>query len=169
MGHPDWWWGAWWGGLIAAVLVELYAVVDVVDGAVFHGGVGVDGLGALAIELEPGEAAIDVFDMAILRIGVEGDELLEVVESGAEGGGGIVAEGGGVVEGGPGGRVEARRGDDNRCGSVVGGGEVPLVAAMADDVEDEEAEDYGEENVVAGTEVHRCQFSVFSCQFSVVS
>ena len=46
--------------LIAGVLVELYAVVDVVDGAVFHGGVGVDGLGALAVELEPGEAAVDV-------------------------------------------------------------------------------------------------------------
>jgi len=146
MGHP-----VGGGGLDAGGLVIFHAVVDVVDGAVFHGGVGVDGLGALAVELEPGEAAIDVFDVAILLIGVDGDELLEVVESGGEGGGGIVAEGGGVVEGGPGGRVEARRGDDNRRWGVAGGGEVLLVAAMADDVEEKEAEDDGEEDVVAGT------------------
>jgi len=163
MGHPDSWWWSWWGGLIASVFVELYAVVEVADGVVFHGGVGVDWLGALAVELEPGEAAIDVLDVAVLLIGVEGEELLEVVESGGDGGGGIVAEGGGVVEGGPGGGIEARRGDDWRRSSA-GGGEVPLVAAVADDVEDEEADDDGEENVVAGAEVHSCQFSVVSSQ-----
>ena len=40
--------------------MEAGAAVDVVDGAVFHLGVGA-GLGhALAVELEPGEAAVDV-------------------------------------------------------------------------------------------------------------
>ncbi len=137
VGHPD----SWRGELDACGLVIFHAVVDVVDGAVFHGGVGVDGLGALAVELEPGEAAIDVLDVAVLLVGVDGDELLEVVEGRGEGGGGIVAECGGVVEGGPRGSVEAqaRRGDYNRRWCVAGGGEVLLVAAMADDVEDEEA------------------------------
>ena len=111
------------GGLVTGVLVELYAVVDVFDGAAFQGGVGVDGLGALAVELEPGEAAVDVLEVAVLLIGVDGNELLEVVESGREGGGGIVAEGGGMIEGGPGGSVDARRGDDRR-GSGAGGVEV---------------------------------------------
>ena len=151
--------------LDAGVEVVFYAVVDVVDGAVFHLGVGVGLGGALAIEFEPDHATVDVFDMAVLLIGVEGDELVQVLEGGVEGCGGFVAEGGGVVEGGPGGRVDARFGDDDGRGGVGDG--VACVVAMANDVEDEEAEDDGEEDVVAGTEAHGCQFSVVSSQLWV--
>jgi hypothetical protein len=137
----------------AGVLVVFYAVVDVVGGAVFHFEVGVGLGGALAVELEPGKAAVDVVDVAVVLVGVEGDELVEVVEGRVVGGGGIVAEGGGVVEGGPGGCVEAGLGDDDGRGGGAGGDEVSLVAAVANHVEDEEAEDDGEEDVVAGAKV----------------
>ena len=88
MGHPDSWWWSWWGGLIASVFVELYAVVEVADGVVFHGGVGVDWLGAMAVELEPGHAAVDVFEVAVPGVGVEGEELVEVLKGGVVVGGG---------------------------------------------------------------------------------
>ena len=106
--------------------------------------------GALAVELQPGHAAVDVGDVAVLLIGVEGDEGVEVFEGGIVGGGGIVAEGGGVIEGGPGGGVDARPRDDDGCGRGAGGDEVLLFAAMVNHVEDEETEDDGEEDVVAG-------------------
>ena len=128
--------------------MELYADIDVVAGDVSHGFVGV-GLGsALAVDTEPGEAAADVGEVAVVLVGVEGDQFLEVLDGWLVGGGGIVAEGGGVVEGGPGGSVDARLVDDGRGGV---GDRVALVAAVANDVEDEEAEDDGEEDVVAGT------------------
>jgi hypothetical protein len=128
------------------------AVVEVVGGTVFHLGVGV-GLGcSLAVELEPGHAAADVFEVAIVRVGVEGDELVEVVEGGVVGGGGVVAQGGGVIEGGPGRGVDAGLVDDDRRGGVGDG--VAIVVAMVNHVEEEEAEDDGEQDVVAGTEAH---------------
>ena len=136
------------------VLVVPDAVVDVVGGAVFHLEVRVGLCGALTVELEPGKTAVDIVDVAILWIGVEGDELVDVVEGRSEGGGRIVAEGGGVVKGGPCGCGKAGFVDDNGRGSGVGGDEVSLVAAMANHVEDEEAEDDGEQNVVAGAKVH---------------
>jgi len=103
--------------------------------------------GALAVDAEPGEAAVDVGEVAVVLIGIEGEELLEVVDGGLVGGGWIVAEGGGVVEGGPGGSVDARLVDDGRGGV---GDRVALVAAVANHVEGEEDEDDGEEDVVAG-------------------
>jgi hypothetical protein len=136
----------------SGVLVVLYAVVDVVGGAVFHLGVGVDLGSALAVELEPGHAAVDVFDVAVLRIGVEGDELLQILEGGVVGGGGVVAQGSGVVEGGPGRGVDARLVDDDGRGGVGDG--VAIIVAMANHVEEEEAEDDGEQDVVAGAEAH---------------
>ena len=60
-----------------------------------------------------------------------------------------------MVEGGPCGGVEAGRGDDDRRGLGVAEG-VPLVVAVADDVEDEDADDDGEKDVVAGAELHGC-------------
>ena len=92
---------------------------------------------------------MDVGEVAVVLIGIDGEELLEVVDGGLVGGGGIVAEGGGVVEGGPGGGVDARLVEDDGRGSV--GDRVACVVAMANHVEDEEAEDDGEEDVVAGT------------------
>ena len=59
---------------------------------------------------------MDVGEVAVVLVGVEGEELLEVVDGGLVGGGGIVAEGGGVVVGGPGGGVDARLVDDGRGG-----------------------------------------------------
>ena len=67
---------------------------------------------------------MDVLDVAIVLVGVEGEELLEVLESGGEGGGGIVAEGGGVVEGGPGGGVVGAAWLDDGRGGVAGEREV---------------------------------------------
>ncbi len=159
----------------AGVEVVLYAVVDVVGGAGFHLRVGM-GLGhALTVKLEPGEAALDVGyvavgEVAVGLVGVEREELVEILERGVEGGGGIIAESGGVVEGGPGGSVQARGGDDDRRGGCGDG--VPLVVAVADDVVDEEADDDGEEDEVAGAKGHGVGsgsgFSVLSCQFSVM-
>ena len=129
------------------------AGVEVVAAAGFHLGVGV-GLGhALAVEVEPGEAALDVGDVAVGLVGVEGEELVEGFEGGLEFGVRCVAECGGVVEGGPGWGVEARFGDDDgrRGGGEGGAG----VAAVAHHVEDEDADDDREEEVVAGTELHK--------------
>ena len=151
-------------GLGTGIDVVFYAVVDMLAGAVVHFGVWVGLGGALAIELEPCEAAVDVLDVAVVLIGVEGQEFVEVVERRVEGDGGIVAEGGGVVVSGPGGSVDARPGDDDRRGGGTGGDEVSLFAAVANHVEDEEAEDDGEEDVVAGAKVHSCSFSVVSSQ-----
>jgi hypothetical protein len=135
------------------VQVVLGAGVEVVGAAGFHLGVDV-GLGhALAVEVEPGEAALDVGDVAVGWVGVEGDELVKVFERWLEVGVGCVAEGGGVVEGGPGRGVDARPGDDDGRGRGGDGGAV--VATVAHHVEDEDADDDGEENVVAGTELHR--------------
>jgi hypothetical protein len=144
-------------GLGACVLVVLYAVVDVVGGLIFHLGVGVGLGGALTVELQPGHAAVDVLNVAIVLIGVEGNEGVEVFEGGVVGGGRIVAEGGGVVVGGPGGCVDARPGDDHGRGRSAGGDEILLVAAVANHVEDEEADDDGEQDVVAGAKVHRAE------------
>ena len=136
----------------AGVEVVLYAVVDVVGGAGLHLRVGM-GLGhALTVELQPGEAAFDVGEVAVGGVGVQGDELVEVLERGVKGGGGIVAEGGGVVECGPGGGVQARGGDGDWRGGT--GDRVPLVVTVADDVVDEEPDDDGKEDEVAGAEAH---------------
>jgi len=91
---------------------------------------------------------VDVGEVAVVLIGVEGEELLEVVDGGLVGGRRIVAEGGGVVVGGPGRSVYARLLNDGRRGV---GDRIALIAAVANHVEDEEAEDDGEEDVVAGT------------------
>jgi hypothetical protein len=147
-------WGTRVSKLGAGVQVVLYAVVDVLGGAVFHLEVWMGLGGSLAVEGEPGQAAVDVVEVAVFGVGVEGEEAVEVVEGGVVGGGGIVAERGGVVEGGPGGGVDARAGDDDGRGGGGGGEGVAFVAAMAKDVEDEEAEDDGEQDVVAGTKVH---------------
>ena len=69
------------------------------------------------------------------------------MDGGLVGGGGLVAEGGGVVEGGPGGGVDAGLMDDGRGGA---GDRVAQIAAVANHVEEKEAEDDGEEDVVAG-------------------
>ncbi len=132
----------------AGVLVILHAVVEVVEGAGFHLGVGV-GLGhALAVELEPDHAAVNVCEVAVLLIGVEGKELLQVLVGRGVAGGSIVAKGGGVVEGGPGGSVDTGLVDEDGRGGV--GDRVAVVAAVANHVEDEEAENDGEQDVVAG-------------------
>jgi hypothetical protein len=139
-------------GLGAGVEVVLYAAFDVLGCVRFHLGIGV-GLGhALAVKLKPGEAAVDVGDVAVGLVGVQGDEGLEVFERGVVIGGGLVAEAGGVVEGGPCGGVDARFIDDDRRG--CGGDGVALVVAVANDVVDKEADDDGEQDVVAGTELH---------------
>ncbi len=141
-------------GLAGGVEVVFDAVLDVGLAALLHFGVG-SGLGhALAIELEPGEAAVDVGDVAVALVGFEGDEHLEVGEGGLEVGVGGVAEAGGVVEGGPGGGVEAGAGDDDGSGLGVEVGGFAVVA-VADDVEDEDADDDGDEDVVARAEAHR--------------
>ena len=141
------------GGLGAGVEVVLYAGFDVVGCVCFHLGIGV-GLGhALAVELKPGEAAVDVGNVAVGLVGVQRNEGLEVFEGGVVGGGGFVAEASGVVEGGPGRGVEARLVDEDQRGGVGDG--VALVVAVANDIVDEEADDDGEQNVVAGTELHR--------------
>ena len=54
----------------------LDAVLDVGLAALFHLGVGVGLCHALAVEVEPGEAAADVGKVAVGWVGVEGDELL---------------------------------------------------------------------------------------------
>jgi hypothetical protein len=139
-------------GLGTGVEVVLYAALDVVGCVCFHLGIGV-GLGhALAVELQPGEAAVDVGEVAVGLVGVERNEGLEVFERGLVVGGGLVAKAGGVVEGSPGGGVEARLIDDD--GRWGGGDGVALVVAMANDVVEEEADDDGEQDVVAGAKLH---------------
>ncbi len=123
------------------------AAGEVVDAAVAHLGVATDLCHALAVELEPGEAAAEVGG-----VGVGGELLLEGVEGGDEVGGGGVAECGGVVEGEPAGGLGGRGvvDDDGRGGGVRSGAAV----AVADDVEDEDADDEEEEDVVAGAKAH---------------
>jgi hypothetical protein len=133
--------------------VVLGAGVEVVGAAGFHLGIGA-GLGhALAVEVEPGEAALDVGEVAVGGVGVERDELVEVFESRVEFCGGSVAECGGVVKSGPGGGVETRLGDDDGRGGGGDGG--AAVATMTHHVDDEDADDDGEKDVVAGTELHK--------------
>ena len=101
---------------------------------------------ALAVELEPGEAAVDVG-----LIGVGGDGGLKGFESGKVLCVGCVAKGGGGVKGRPAGRFGRWAGVDDGCGcGVSGGGAV----AVADDVPGEDADDDEEEDVVAGLEAH---------------
>ena len=140
-----WCGGGWLGGgveVVPGAVVEVAEVAGLPLGVA--GGVG----DALAVELEPGEAAFDVGEVAVGRVGVEGEELVEVLEGWLEVGVGCVAEGGGVVEGGPGGGVEAGLVEDDGRG---GEGEAGAgVAAVAHHVDDEDADDDGEEDVVAG-------------------
>ena len=129
-----------------------HAVVEVVVAAGLPLGV-VGGVGdALAVELKPGEAALDGGDVAVVLVGVQRDELVEILERRLEVGVGRVAEAGGVVEGGPGGSVQAGRGDDDGRGGV--GDRVSCIVTVAHDVEDEDCDDDGQEDVVAGAELH---------------
>ncbi len=66
----------WKDALGGGVEVVLGAGVEVVGAAGFHFGVGV-GLGhALAVEVDPGEAALDVGEVAVGLVGVEGEETV---------------------------------------------------------------------------------------------
>lgn len=133
----------------------LYAVVDVADAAGLHLWIGV-GLGhALAIEVQPGKAALDVGEVAVALVGIEGHEAMEIGEGSLEVGVGFVSEAGGVVKGGPCRSVEARLGDDDGCGCGVDGDGVAVVAAVANDVVEEETKDDGEKDVVARAKLHR--------------
>ncbi len=122
------------------------AAIDVVDGAVFHLGVGA-GLGhALAVVLKPDDAAVEVG-----AVGVGGEKVLEGFQGGVELGFGGVAEVGCGVECGPAGGLRWWAGVDYGCRSWF---ECGLAVMVADDVEDEDADDDGEEDVVAWAEAH---------------
>ena len=120
-----------------------YAGVEVLGAAVVPGLIGGGVEDTLTVEEEPGLAAVEVGG------GFGGFDLLaEGLEGGVELGGWGVAEGGGVVKGGPGGGVGARAeggvlSGDDRHGVVVG-------AVVLDDAIDEDGEDGGEEDEVAG-------------------
>ncbi len=122
------------------------AAVDVVDGAVFHLGVGANLGHALAVVLEPDEAAVDVG-----VVGVGGQEVLQGFQGGLELGSGCVAEIGGCVEGGPARGLRRWAGVDDGRGRWFEHG---LAVMVADDVVNEDADDDGEQDVVTGAKAH---------------
>ncbi len=127
--------------------MELDAAVEVAEAALLGFGIMAGVCHALAVELEPGEAAVDVGVVGVVGQGcLYGLERWEIL------GVGRIAEGGCGVECGPAGGLRGRAGVDDGSGGWLEGRGAMVVA---NDVPDEDADDDEEEDVVAGAKAHR--------------
>jgi hypothetical protein len=128
--------------------VVLCAAVQVVLAAGLPFGIAAGVVDALAVEVQPGDAALYVRGCGVFLGGL--DLLVERVKGGLEAGLWGVAQGCGLVKGCPGGGLCFGAGHDADLAGLEGG----FGVVVFDDVVEKDGDDGGEEDIVAGAQAH---------------